>query len=166
MAKLMAGTSHIERIDYRPELAAETLAMWRLSFQQAMGLAHRNDPEDVAQQMAFLQQIPIANIQLAFDHQASAVAGFFVQVGEEIEQLYVHPRYQGIAIGWEFVRLAKQRSPERVSLYTFAANRSARAFYQRQGFVEIGRGTAAAEHNPWATSPEQLADVRYQWTRA
>lgn len=163
MPNFMAQTAHIERIAYRPELARETLTMWRLAFQRAMGLPEQNDPQEVAGQLQFLQQIPPNTIQLAFDHRAQAVVGFFVQAGEEIEQLYVHPSHQGLGIGYEFVQLAKQRSSERVSLYTFAANTSAHAFYERQGFVEIARGQATAADNPWATDAAQLADIRYQW---
>jgi hypothetical protein len=42
-------------------------------------------------------------------------------------------------------------------------NTGAQAFYLAHGFREIERGQADAADNPWATTTEQLADIRYRW---
>lgn len=160
------SAEHIEFKAYQSGFAEETVAMWRLSFQRAMGLPEHNEPEDFNQQLQFFAQIPAANISLAVDRRVTKIAGLLVQAEAEIEQLYIHPDYQGLGLGQGFMAIAKQNSPRGLSLYTFAANTRAQAFYVRQGFVEIGRGVADAEHNPWATDPAQLADIRYQWQPA
>lgn len=159
----MAAIAHIEHVAYRSHLAEETLKVWRLSFQRALGLPEHNDAEDFSHHLRFLQQIPPANITLALNSNTGAVVGLLVQADEEIEQLYIHPSYQGMGIGFEFMQLAKRNSPLCLRLYTFAANTQAQAFYQRQGFVEIDRGQASANDNPWASDPAQLKDIRYQW---
>jgi GNAT superfamily N-acetyltransferase len=74
----------------------------------------------------------------------------------ELEQLYVAPDRLGTGIGRALVDLAKQRSPQGLSLWTFQVNARARRFYERNGFVvaELGDGSTNQERQP---------DVRYEW---
>jgi GNAT superfamily N-acetyltransferase len=75
-----------------------------------------------------------------------------------IEQLYVAPDRLGAGIGGRLVDLAKSRSPEGLTLWTFQVNERARRFYERHGFVavETTHGHANQERQP---------DVRYEWRR-
>ena len=54
-----------------------------------------------------------------------------------IEQLYVHPRHVACGIGSTLLAHALATLPRPLQLWTFQANRHARAFYERHGFVAI-----------------------------
>ena len=76
-----------------------------------------------------------------------------------LEQLYVAPDRLGGGIGRQLVDLAKERSPEGLSLWTFQVNERARRFYERNGFV-------AVEFGDGSTNEEGQPDVRYEWHAA
>ena len=71
-----------------------------------------------------------------------------------------------MGIGSTFLAEAKARSPTGLELFTFQRNAAARGFYLSHGFVEIERGHADFESNPWAESKDQLADIKYRWMPA
>jgi GNAT superfamily N-acetyltransferase len=73
-----------------------------------------------------------------------------------LEQLYVAPGHTGGGIGSSLVRLAQERRPDGLQLWTFQVNAGARRFYERHGFhvVELTDGAGNEERQP---------DVRYAW---
>ena len=73
-----------------------------------------------------------------------------------LDQLYVRPDRLGEGIGRQLLELAKNRSPDGLSLYTFQVNERARRFYERNGFVadRFGDGSGNEEGQP---------DVHYAW---
>lgn len=73
-----------------------------------------------------------------------------------VDQLYVHPDWTGHGVGSAFIRLAKERCPQRLQLWTFQSNYRAQRFYTRHGFVE--RERTDGRHNE-----EQAPDIRYEW---
>ena len=156
-------SANIEVVDYQPEYGLETVKMWRQSFQRAMGLQENNAFEPLCEQLAFFSTIDTTTIKVAIDTSLSVIVGLWVQNGESLEHLYVHVDYQGAGLGQRFMGLAKAASPSGITLYTFQKNHNAQRFYLRQGFAEIGRDYADMEHNPWATSKAQLADIQYRW---
>ncbi|WP_367317500.1 GNAT family N-acetyltransferase [Vibrio coralliilyticus] len=79
----------------------------------------------------------------------------FVAINDsEINQLYVHRKFQSMGIGSQLLAMAKQQSSGRLSLRTFENNIRAQQFYERHGFVAIG-GDAENE--------EGLPDILYEW---
>ena len=84
------------------------------------------------------------------------VVGFLRLDGFELDQLYVRPGWWGRGIGSRLVELAKARSPDGLTLWTFQVNERARRFYERQGFVELLRTDGAGNE-------ERQPDVRYGW---
>lgn len=70
-----------------------------------------------------------------------------------IEQLYVAPDRLRQGHGSRLVGFAQSRHPE-LSLWTFAANAAARAFYERHGFIAVGVS---------ADNEEGVPAVRYRW---
>ena len=84
------------------------------------------------------------------------VVGMMVVEPGELDQLYVAPDRLGEGIGRRLLDLAKERSPDGLTLYTFQVNDRARRFYERNGFVAewFGDGAANEEGQP---------DVRYVW---
>ncbi len=98
--------------------------------------------------------VPARETWLA-DADGAAVA-VLVLDGDEIDQLYVDPDWQRRGIGTELVRLAQQRRPGGLALWTFLANLPARRFYERHGFVAVGWTDGSANE-------ERAPDVRYVW---
>ncbi|MEA2453507.1 MAG: hypothetical protein QOG04_2217 [Actinomycetota bacterium] len=97
--------------------------------------------------------IPDTNVWVA--EIGDEVVGFFSLDGESLEQMYVHPDHQGIEVGTALLERARQLSPTRLQLYTFARNEGARRFYERHGFKAIAFGQDNEENEP---------DVLYEWT--
>ncbi|HEX5825558.1 MAG TPA: GNAT family N-acetyltransferase [Candidatus Limnocylindrales bacterium] len=92
---------------------------------------------------------------VAVDH-TGAVVGMMVVTPGELDQLYVRPDRLGEGIGRQLLDVARDRSPDGLTLYTFQVNERARRFYERNGFVAewLGDGSANEESQP---------DVRYIW---
>lgn len=90
-------------------------------------------------------------------HRGGAVVGFLARDGEEVVALHVARAARGQGVGTALMARAKRHAP-RLRLWTFEANHSARAFYAREGFAEVGRGDGA-------DNDENLPDVRYLWER-
>ena len=86
-----------------------------------------------------------------FDGQA---VGFACLEGDLLDQLFVLPDWQGRGIGSRLFDDIKRLRPAGFRLYTFEKNHAARAFYERRGCIETGRGFS---------EQEQEADIAYRW---
>ncbi|MDQ0931744.1 GNAT superfamily N-acetyltransferase [Streptomyces turgidiscabies] len=84
------------------------------------------------------------------------IVGVMVLAADEVSQLYLLPEWRGHGIGDLFVALAKERSPEGLTLWTFQVNKPAHRFYERHGFV-------AVEQTDGSGNEEREPDVRYTW---
>ncbi len=73
-----------------------------------------------------------------------------------IEHLYVAPGHTGHGFGSRLVRLALDRQPGGLQLWTFQVNADARRFYERHGF-------RAVQMTDGAGNEERQPDVRYAW---
>ena len=153
----------VERMDYRPEYALEIVKMWRLSFQRAMGLPEHNRFSELSGHLDAFTRIDADGIHLLMDTDTSRIVAFMALSPGWIDQLYVHVGRQGEGLGTRLLNEAKASTPEGLQLHTFQQNERAQAFYLNHGFIEVERGFASAEDNPWATSREQLADILYAW---
>lgn len=72
-----------------------------------------------------------------------------------IDQLYVDPDWCGGGLGSRLLEVAKEARPDGLQLWTFAANRGARRFYERHGFTAVDATDGDNE--------EGAPDVRYEW---
>jgi ribosomal protein S18 acetylase RimI-like enzyme len=109
---------------------------------------------DAAETEAWMREHVIANQEVRVAVIGGAIVGFMALEGAELEQLYVAPRAQGRGVGTALLDLAKRSRPEGFSLWVFARNARARAFYERHGLVAI-------ERTDGRTNEEQEPDVRY-----
>jgi len=82
------------------------------------------------------------------------VVAFLCLEGKLVDQLFVAPGHQRHGIGTRMMNDAKALSPGGLSLFTFQANKPARAFYEKQGFRAVAFGISEAEGEP---------DVTYVW---
>ena len=90
-------------------------------------------------------------------HQEQIVA-YMLIYGEDLDHLYVSPRWQGQGFGSALLDRAKALSPDRLLLWTFQRNERARAFYEARGFRSIKQTAGENE--------EREQDVQYEWRRA
>jgi chorismate mutase/GNAT superfamily N-acetyltransferase len=84
------------------------------------------------------------------------VVGHLDLDGSWIHSLYVHPRAQRRGVGAALLDLAKACRPDGFGLWVFATNRGARAFYRRQGLLEL-------ETTDGSGNEEGAPDVRMVW---
>lgn len=82
------------------------------------------------------------------------VAGIVAFNSVELSQLYVANDQQVKGIGEALLNLAKEHSGGNLFLYTFQINKKAQRFYEKHGFIEIGRGYE---------NEENLPDIKYEW---
>lgn len=99
--------------------------------------------------------VPAGGTWVALDADG-AIVGMMDVAANDLSQLYVRPDRLGEGIGRRLLDIAKERSPDGLTLYTFQVNERARRFYERHGFVAdwFGDGSANEEGQP---------DVRYVW---
>jgi GNAT superfamily N-acetyltransferase len=88
---------------------------------------------------------------------AGEVVGYCAAPPGWVRHLYVHPSYQRNGIGLALLNAAMD-SNEELQLWTFARNETARSFYAKHGFREIG-GTDG-------DNEEKEPDVLMRWMRS
>ncbi|PFA62837.1 GNAT family N-acetyltransferase [Bacillus sp. AFS015802] len=138
-------------IPFDSQYAEETVTMWRKSKEQAIG---QREIHSVESHLYFLNHILPKQCQIDLALVDGKVAGMAAYNETEISQLYIHVDYQGLGIGQMLLDKAKANSSGRLTLYTFEVNRNAQRFYEKNGFVVIGRG-----HE----NEENLPDIQYEW---
>jgi GNAT superfamily N-acetyltransferase len=73
-----------------------------------------------------------------------------------LRHLYVAPPWQGRGIGAALLQRAMAANPDGLSLWAFAENHGALAFYRRAGFAEVLRTDGSANE-------ERRPDVQLRW---
>ena len=139
-------------MEFQHEYAESLVKMWRVSKQNALGIAEIHSFQD---QLNFLNDSLTKDntICLALDHQDN-VLGFMATDGAYLNQLYVHVDHQRRGIGSELLSRAKQLSNGSLKLYTFEMNTTAQQFYESHGFRIIGGGS---------DNEEKLPDLLFEW---
>lgn len=150
--------------EYCQQDEVETVKMWRQSFQRTMGLEEHNRDDELKYHLEYFRSLDPSWSKVAVEMSSAKIVGLLTMSDEELINLFVHVDFQRRGIGKLLLLEAKRQSPEGFYLYTFVKNRQAQRFYLTQGFTQVGRSYASAEGNPWATSKEQLADIKYQWS--
>ncbi|UXH46523.1 GNAT family N-acetyltransferase [Rossellomorea vietnamensis] len=140
-------------IPFAPKYAEETVAMWRESKERAIG---QKEKHSVESHIYFLTQILPEEFEIDLALIDGKVVGMAAYNGTEINQLYIHVDYQGFGIGQMLLDKVKAKSRGSLTLYTFEVNENAQRFYEKNGFVVIGRG-----HE----NEENLPDIQYEWRR-
>jgi len=83
--------------------------------------------------------------------------GFLARRGGFVHALYLAPGWCGRGLGRRLLAAAKAAEP-RLTLWAFVANAPARAFYAREGFVEVEMGDGSG-------NDAGLPEVRLEWRR-
>ena len=84
------------------------------------------------------------------------IVGMMALAGVHIDHLYLLPGQYRRGVGSKLLDQAKVLSPKKLTLYAFAVNARARAFYEHHGFkaVEFGDGSGNEAGEP---------DILYEW---
>lgn len=138
-------------IPYDPKYASETVNMWRESKEQAIGQKEIHSFED---HVDFINHRLPGQFRIDLAVVDEKVVGMIAYNQTEISQLYIHIGYQGIGIGEALLNIAKDHSSGSLTLYTFDINQKAQRFYEKHGFIIIGRGNE---------NEENLPDIKYKW---
>jgi ribosomal protein S18 acetylase RimI-like enzyme len=136
---------------YNPMYADQTVEMWRNSKERAIGQKETHSFEN---HQNFLNNILPKQYQIDLALIDDKVVGMIAYNEREISQLYIHIDYQGIGIGQTLLDKVKEQSSGRLTLYTFEVNENAQRFYEKNGFIIIGRGQE---------NEENLPDIQYEW---
>ncbi|MYR42889.1 GNAT family N-acetyltransferase [Streptomyces sp. SID5910] len=128
--------------------------VWLRSFTAALPTVRRAHTDD--QVRSWIREVVVPGQETWVVAVDGSVVGMMVLDGEDLDQLYLDPVWQGRGIGDRLVDLAKQRRPSGLALWTFQVNESARRFYDRHGFV-------AAERTDGHRNEEREPDIRYVW---
>lgn len=139
---------------YNSKYAEQTVEMWRDSKEQAIGQKEIHDFEN---HVYFLNNILPERFQIELALIDEEVVGMIAYNSREINQLYIHLKYQGFGIGRTLLDKAKAQSSGKLILYTFEVNEKAQRFYETNGFEIISRG-----HE----NEENLPDIQYEWISA
>jgi ribosomal protein S18 acetylase RimI-like enzyme len=137
-----------------PRDAAAMADVWIRSYAAALPTVRRAHNDDEVRSLFAAVVVPFHEAWVAID--GERVVGLLILSEAELEQLYLDPDWRGRGIGDDFIRLAKERRPGGLSLWTFQVNKPAQRFYERHGFTEVDRtdGSGNEEHEP---------DIRYAW---
>lgn len=137
--------------DYEASYLEPLVHLWREAFEFGVGI---KDPHPLSEQRDhFVSQVLPGN-RVTIALLSGRLVGFVAAGAESVTQLHVQVGLHRLGIGSALLALAKQRSSGSLWLYTFARNARACRFYEKHGFVVVGRGFEPH----W-----QLDDVKYRW---
>ncbi|MFF7283269.1 GNAT family N-acetyltransferase [Streptomyces griseorubiginosus] len=134
--------------------ASATADVYLRSFAAALPTVVRPRSDDEVR--AYIRDVVVPARETWVADAEGRVVGLMVLAEGLLSQLYLDPDWRGRGIGDRFVALAKERSPQGLSLWTFQVNKPAHRFYERHGFVE-------AERTDGSANEEREPDVRYVW---
>ncbi|MFD5591314.1 GNAT family N-acetyltransferase [Streptomyces griseorubiginosus] len=134
--------------------ASATADVYLRSFAAALPTIVRPRSDDEVR--AYIRDVVVPARETWVADAEGRVVGLMVLAEGLLSQLYLDPDWRGRGIGDRFVALAKERSAQGLSLWTFQVNKPAHRFYERHGFVE-------AERTDGSGNEEGEPDVRYVW---
>jgi len=143
--------------EYRSEDFDAVTILWRISREKSIPEFQLEKGHFFFEDRDYFQKQIIKNNQIWVVVSQNYPVGFMAMNNDFVDQLYIDPDHQRRGIGQSLLNLARERSPEHVWLYTLQVNASARAFYEKNGFV--------AEKFGISPPPESEPDVEYHWRR-
>ncbi|RAK66720.1 GNAT family N-acetyltransferase [Hymenobacter edaphi] len=136
---------------YAAQNTAEDMALYLAEhFGPEQQLAELQDPNTVFF-LALMQQQLVGYAKLTIGSALGAEPGADVRTRAELQRLYVQEDWQGTGLGATLLRRcideARQRGCRTLVLSVWEKNTSAREFYQRKGFRQIGEAEYRVGHD-------------------
>lgn len=148
-------TVHIRKAE--PADASEVAELFIASQADALPfLSKLHTPDETR---AFIINKVFADCEVWVATEAGRIVGMMALAGHHIDHLYLMPGHYRRGIGTKLLDVAKKERPDKLTLYAFAVNARARAFYEHHGFtpIEFGDGSGNEAGEP---------DVLYEWRGA
>jgi GNAT superfamily N-acetyltransferase len=143
---------------YRDEDFEEVTTFWFEAMHVAMPQMMTRMGFELEDARDFFRKAVIANDQIWVYELENKPVAFMGLDKDFIDRMYVAPKHHRHGIGQALLDHAKMLSPKHLWLYTHVANKMARAFYEKNGFVAKKFGVSPA--------PESEPDVEYHWRSA
>jgi ribosomal protein S18 acetylase RimI-like enzyme len=105
---------------------------------------------------AFIANDVFVQCEVWVARDAGRIVGMMALNGSHLDHLYLLPGHYRRGIGSDLLDKAKSLRPGKITLYAFAKNTRARAFYEHHDFraIEFGDGSANEAGEP---------DILYEW---
>ena len=111
------------------------LSIWR----RASELAHSFlSPEFLDQEAVTVRDVHLPNAETSIYEEDGALLGFIALIGNEVGAIFVDPEYSRRGVGKALMDHAAGLH-SMLELDVFEKNQIGRSFYERYGFVEVGR---------------------------
>jgi GNAT superfamily N-acetyltransferase len=145
---------HVSIRNAEPVDAPEVAELFIAS--QADALPFLSKLHTPAETRVFITEDVFANCEVWVAVEAGRIVGMMALAGNHIDHLYLLPGHYRRGIGTMLLEVAKALRPDKLTLYAFAVNARARAFYEHHGFtpIEFGDGSGNEAREP---------DVLYEW---
>ncbi len=140
----------------RDEEIGEVAAVWhdaRKEVHTSIGIAEPGLTLGESQRI-FRERIA-SRCRIFVAKRGESVVGFLAIRGSYIDRMYVRPCAQRGGVGTALLERARAFSPTGLELHTHEANRRARNFYEKHGFLAVRFGVSPP--------PENEPDVEYWW---
>jgi len=140
----------------RPALPSDAGAVASIFLAARATMTYLPDLHSAEETRIWIAQVMMVECFVEVAEDDGSVVGFVALEQGHLAHLYVHPDNQGRGVGTELLSWAKGQHRTGFDLWVFQKNERARAFYRREGLVEIRRtdGTGNEEREP---------DVLYGW---
>jgi GNAT superfamily N-acetyltransferase len=142
-------------IALRRAVAADAPAIAALFRRSRAVLSFLPELHTADEDLWFVANVLIGEQQVTLAERDGQLLGFMAEHAGWITQLYLDPEMRRSGVGSALIADAKARNPE-LTLWCFAQNAAARAFYEARGF-------AVVEQTDGAGNEARLPDVRYWW---
>ena len=151
LQKIVDYLSAVKIVDFDSGRTDELVRLWRESFEFGVGVV---DPHPISDQRDYFVNTVVAHNAVRMAVLDDQLVGFIAATKESIAHLYVRVGHHHRGIGTQLLAWAQAQSIGKLWLYAFARNATARAFYEKHGFVIVARGFEPT----W-----QLDDIKYEW---
>lgn len=142
-------------IALRRAVAADAPAIAALFRRSRAVLSFLPELHTADEDLWFVANVLIGEQQVTLAERDGQLLGFMAEHEGWITQLYLDPEVRRSGVGSALIADAKARNPE-LTLWCFAQNAAARAFYEAWGFTVV-------EETNGAGNEARLPDVRYWW---
>ena len=143
--------------EYRSDDFDAVTILWRISREKSLPEFQREKGHFFYEDRDYFRDHILKDNQVWVVESGQQPVALMAMNKDFIDHLYIHPGYQRRGIGKALLNFARERSPDHLWLYTLQINVSARAFYEKNGFV--------AEKFGMSPPSENEPDVEYHWRR-